>query len=105
MMRAPTRAARRAGLVALAGVVLSTAACGDESAEIRTRCDGPNMVYEAWVDEPDTIGLEFRELYVVANDPRCTGASPGPSPTPPGPASPPPTPPTPVLPPPAPTPS
>ncbi|MBE1491409.1 hypothetical protein [Plantactinospora soyae] len=37
------------------------------------------MIYEAWVDEPGDIGLEFRELYVVANDPRCVPSSPTPT--------------------------
>lgn len=79
MKSAPTRIARAVSIAALTGVVLSTGACGDEGAEIRTRCDGPNMIYEAWVDEPGDIGLEFRELYVVANDPRCVPASPTPT--------------------------
>ena len=79
MRPAPTRAVRLAGIAALAGVTLWTAGCGNETTEIRTRCDGPNMIYEAWVDEPDSVGLEFRELYVVADDPRCTGASPSPA--------------------------
>ena len=69
MKPVPFRIARVVSIAALTGVALSTGGCGDESAEIRTRCDGPNMIYEAWVDEPGDIGLEFRELYVVANDP------------------------------------
>ncbi|MBF9130564.1 hypothetical protein I0C86_16570 [Plantactinospora sp. S1510] len=82
MKLVPIRSARAVGIAALAGVALSTGACGDESAEIRTRCDGPNMIYEAWVDEPGEIGLEFRELYVVANDPRCLPAGSTPTATP-----------------------
>ena len=79
MKPTPARAVLAAVLVSACMGALT--ACAEEHREIRTRCDGPNMIYEAWVDEPGDIGLEFRELYVVANDPRCVPASPTPTTT------------------------
>ncbi|MDP9793470.1 hypothetical protein J2S43_001982 [Catenuloplanes nepalensis] len=67
---------------ALTVVLVAAAGCASDRSEVRVRCDGPNMVYEAWVDEPGWGGLEFSHIDVVPGDPRCAGATPAPAPTP-----------------------
>lgn len=56
-------------------------ACAEDHREIRTRCDGPNMIYEAWLvaADDDDPHLELRQVKVVPNDPRCATVSPSPS--------------------------
>ncbi|MDR7276724.1 hypothetical protein [Catenuloplanes atrovinosus] len=74
------RTVRSAAVVAL--VLVAATGCATDRSEVRTRCDGPNMVYEAWVDEPGWGGVEFSHIEVVPNDPRCAaGAVPTPTPS------------------------
>ncbi|MBF9130565.1 hypothetical protein I0C86_16575 [Plantactinospora sp. S1510] len=79
MKPTPARAALAAVLVSVC--VGALAACAEEHREIRTRCDGPNMVYEAWriAADDDDPQLELRQVKVVPNDPRCATVSPSPS--------------------------
>ncbi|MEV4759410.1 hypothetical protein AB0J86_30545 [Micromonospora sp. NPDC049559] len=83
MSRVLGRICRIAGPAVLALACLpALAACANGQREIRTRCDGPNMVYESWrleADDEDQAELELRTVRVVPNDPRCLAASPAPT--------------------------
>jgi hypothetical protein len=53
--------------------VLLLSACERHVTEVRTRCEGPNMVYETWKLDPgdDQPHLELVDMQIAPGDPRC----------------------------------